>query len=326
MSKRKPEPWFGRVDQLPPSGTKRWHQNVKLSLDDKHMLKGTPVITGFCSDEGVRRNQGRVGAKEGPKAIRQALANLPCDETFVLFDNGDFITDRDLEIAQECLAEDIEKLLHTGAFPITLGGGHEVAWPSFLGAQRFLLKADPNANLGIINFDAHFDLRIPSMAPSSGTPFWQCHDFCEKNNKRFFYTVYGINPAANTAALFDTANVMGVDWVEDSELEAFYNNKEKMHAGLERFIAKVDYLYLTICMDVFNSAFAPGVSAPASMGITPTLGVNLLREILHQCELNNTQLLLCDVAEVNPRFDVDGRTAGLAGRLVWEVCRRIVKV
>ena len=31
------------------------------------------AIVGFASDEGVRRNGGRVGAVEGPAAIRSAL-------------------------------------------------------------------------------------------------------------------------------------------------------------------------------------------------------------------------------------------------------------
>jgi arginase family enzyme len=26
-----------------------------------------------------------------------------------------------------------------------------------------------------------------------------------------------------------------------------------------------------------------------------------------------------DIAEMNPKYDIDGRTAKLAGRLVWEV-------
>jgi formiminoglutamase (EC 3.5.3.8) len=34
------------------------------------------ALLGFVCDEGVRRNQGRTGAAEGPQAIRQALANM----------------------------------------------------------------------------------------------------------------------------------------------------------------------------------------------------------------------------------------------------------
>jgi formiminoglutamase len=31
---------------------------------------------GFCSDEGVRRNKGRIGSAAAPEAIRQALGPL----------------------------------------------------------------------------------------------------------------------------------------------------------------------------------------------------------------------------------------------------------
>ena len=35
------------------------------------------VIIGYACDEGVRRNNGRVGAKNGPDAIRKCIGNLP---------------------------------------------------------------------------------------------------------------------------------------------------------------------------------------------------------------------------------------------------------
>ena len=35
------------------------------------------ALVGFESDEGVKRNQGRQGAVDGPDCIRAALANLP---------------------------------------------------------------------------------------------------------------------------------------------------------------------------------------------------------------------------------------------------------
>ncbi len=62
------------------------------------------------------------------------------------------------------------------------GGGHEVAWASFQGLVEHLHKAkhlnkiqsEYNPKIGIVNFDAHFDLRefesdIANVKPSSGT-------------------------------------------------------------------------------------------------------------------------------------------------------------
>jgi len=63
--------WQGRID--PEENSERWHQ--KIQSFKTHSPKGT-VLIGFCCDEGVRRNHGRVGAKQAPDAIRKALANL----------------------------------------------------------------------------------------------------------------------------------------------------------------------------------------------------------------------------------------------------------
>ena len=45
---------------------------------------------------------------------------------------------------------------------------------------------------------------------------------------------------------------------------------------IERFIHNHDTVMFTICMDVVDSAFAPGVSAPAVLGIYPHTVSNLL--------------------------------------------------
>ena len=49
------------------------------------------AILGFASDEGVRRNQGRVGAVGGPEAIRKALSGMAgrLDESAIIVDSGD---------------------------------------------------------------------------------------------------------------------------------------------------------------------------------------------------------------------------------------------
>ena len=75
--------WTGRIDDDKNYNAFRWHQWVKplnmmdetISLDSNQA--GVAFI-GFLSDEGVRRNLGRLGAVNGPKSIRKELCNLPC--------------------------------------------------------------------------------------------------------------------------------------------------------------------------------------------------------------------------------------------------------
>ena len=63
------------------------------------------------------------------------------------------------------------------------------------------------------------------------------------------------------------------------------------------------------------------MSAPAGLGIAPDRAIALLREVLAGCGagIAGSKLLLSDVAEFNPRFDVDGRTARIAARIVYEI-------
>lgn len=309
--------WQGRIDREEADLSRRIHQQVEINaLPDR--CDQTPVFIGFASDEGVRRNQGRPGAKEGPRALRQALANLACSPDTELFDIGDIVCDDgDLETAQQQCASQISDLLQRGARPFVLGGGHEVAWASFSGLQAFLAKHPTDTRLGILNFDAHFDLRNPEPVTSSGTPFRQAQQWCEAQGKGFDYFVCGLNPSANTDALFEFAWEHQVQWVED--IDCHWGNLDTIKQQLRDWLTPLDALYITVCLDVFPAADAPGVSAPAALGVPPALVLKLLQAVQEVCEQTETPILLADVAELNPSLDTDQRTAKLAARILYQL-------
>jgi formiminoglutamase len=159
--------WQGRKDGDDPD-QQRWHQRIiladvatailpKLQPDQKGI-----AIVGFCCDEGVRRNLGRTGAKAGPDAIRKACASLPVhfDGNLMLVDAGNICCiEGQLETAQAALSEFITELFSLGYRTLVLGGGHEVVYPHYTGIRKFLETEHQRKSIGIINFDAHFDLR-----------------------------------------------------------------------------------------------------------------------------------------------------------------------
>src|SRR5438105_13210107 len=122
---------------------------------------GQPVVIGFPQDEGVRRNLGRPGAAEAPRAIRRWLYRLsPWDvlrgadlTRLRLLDLGDLRCDADLEASQRALGETVAQVLAARAIPVGLGGGHETAF------GHFLAYAASRSPVGIINLDAHLDVR-----------------------------------------------------------------------------------------------------------------------------------------------------------------------
>ena len=310
--------WQGRVDSEETPAL-RWHQ-VIAPFDDG-AAPGSRVLLGFACDEGVKRNKGRAGASGGPVAIRSALANLGYEGDGNVFDAGDVsCLEHHLEQAQVALARTISGLLDREMNVTVLGGGHEIAWGSFQGVVQHLHARKIEApKLGIVNFDAHFDLRNPIEGASSGTPFRQIAEWCVDHNLQFNYHVIGINPSANTAALFDYAKSKNVTWVEDVDVHSA--NQDAVEKSLQVFIRPLDYLYVTICLDVFKASVAPGVSAPASVGVSSEVVIKLVRAIRSLAADGDVPIILSDIAEMNPNHDLDKRTARLAARLVWELCR-----
>jgi formiminoglutamase len=111
--------WQGRVDDAEGALARRWHQVMQPQA--ARAAPGTTVLLGFACDAGVARNHGRVGAAEGPLAIRRALRNMPIHECSQLADGGDVRCAGDeLEPAQQALATAVAQHLDAGRFPLLL--------------------------------------------------------------------------------------------------------------------------------------------------------------------------------------------------------------
>lgn len=301
-------PWAGRED--PEADSLRWHQVVE-PLPQAPATAGVAML-GFACDAGVARNQGRIGAAKGPRALRKALAPLAWHRQAPAYDAGDIAChgDDDMEVAQARLAERVEALLAKDLLPIVLGGGHEVAFGSWSGLARYLEAGDnPAPTVGIINFDAHFDLRDPAQVRSSGTPFAQIAEACEARGWPFRYACLGVSRAANTRALFQRAAELGVLVREDHEITPA--RLDAVGEELTAFIGQCDLVYLTLDIDVLPAGEAPGVSAPAAHGVPLALIEPLLSRVR-----DSSKLALIDLAELNPDVDVDNRTARAAARLI----------
>ena len=163
--------------------------------------------------------------------------------------------------------------------------------------------------IGIVNFDAHFDLRDPTHVHSSGTPFAQIAEQCAARGWPFRYACLGVSRASNTRALFARAAELNVLVREDHEIRE--STLEYIGAELEAFAAECDALYLTLDIDVLPACEAPGVSAPAARGVR----LELLEPLLERLKASG-KLRLVDLAEINPEYDIDNRTAKAAARLI----------
>ncbi len=119
-------------------------------------------------------------------------------------------------------------------------------------------------------------------------------------------------------SLFNTSEKVGVEYIlaKDIENTKYYLMNEK----LDDFIKDQDHLYVTVCSDVFSSAFAPGVSAPQPLGLDPEKVLIFLKHILR-----SRKTVSFDIAEVSPRFDQDNAMANLASVIIFSVIATLSK-
>ncbi|ELM3720168.1 formimidoylglutamase [Aeromonas hydrophila] len=303
--------WQGRQDPEDGELALRWHDKVQPWPQASSAAAGVALV-GFACDEGVRRNKGRVGAAGAPLAVRKLLANSAWHLSRPIYDSGDVhCEDGDLDAAHGLLAERVARLLDEGHFPLVLGGGHEVAFGSWSGLNLHLAG---RGRVGIINFDAHFDLRMKLEQASSGTPFFQIAEQCAAQGTPFTYACLGVAETANTQALFARAEALGVWHVLDEAMTPA--ELPALLSGLDAFIARCDHLYLTIDLDVLPAAVMPGVSAPAARGVELAVIEPLIAHIRASGKLR-----LADLAEYNPSLDQDNRSARVAARLVHQLTK-----
>src|SRR5690606_13349842 len=338
--------WIGRAEPFESVRARYWYQIAQpYAFDSTSQQNGQCIgLVGFACDQGVRRNQGRVGARAAPPSIRQAFAALPViaelQQRFdgqlptLLGDAGDIqchdnddFAERTLEQAQVKYADKINHIIQQGGLPIGLGGGHAIAYGSFLGLwQALSSETDQPTNdvsnvesnvkshastmptIGVINFDAHLDIRQSDVA-TSGTPFRQIAEHLDKQGQPFHYCCIGVSRFSNTAALFDRAEQLGVHIISDEDCT---NKKwKRIAAQIEDFINEVDVVYLTIDMDCLPSSVVPGVSAPAAYGINLAFVERAVKRIMASGKVK-----MADIAEINPTFDIDGHSCKVAARLL----------
>jgi arginase len=239
------------------------------------------------------------GAAAGPAAIRAALAS----------DHGNSAAENGLELGTDIVVEDpghlplgegegdpalirnaVAAAAAAGAVPISLGGDHMVTGPIVAAL------AAVHGPLNILHFDAHPDL----YDDFEGDPLSHASPFArimEAGHARRLVQ-FGIRTLNRHCRA--QAERFGVEIVE---MRDFAPDRVPIPAAP---------LYISIDLDGFDPAFAPGVSHREPGGPT-------VREFLAVLHRVRGPIVGADVVELNPSRDVNGVTATLAAKLVREL-------
>lgn len=308
------------------STCRSWAQQVRALSDAPPVDAGRTesltdlVLLGFASDEGGQRSVGHKGTVHGPLAIRSALAPLAWRHHRAVYDAGDIWCEAgQLIIAQSQLAGHIAHLLDLGLRPMVLGGSRDVAWACFQGITRHIYDQHADATVGVISLGAHLGFASAASEPHAQTAFYQVARYCEEQNKDFAYFGLGIDEQMNSASQFDFAREQGAKW-RTSDL-CTYACLPEIRQEVAAYLTSLDYLYLSISLDLFSATIAPGVSHVSVFGLDAVTGLAIMRIILQEAQRAEVPLVLTDIAECNPLEDPAGHTAKLAAGLIYELAK-----
>ena len=185
-----------------------------------------------------------------------------------------------------------QTVLGDGKIPCMIGGEHLVT----LGALRAAVKAYPD--LHILHFDAHADLRADYLGEplSHATVLRRAWELV--GDGKIFQ--FGIRSGERAEFEFAKAHT--------------FMNKFSL-SGLEQAIERLGDkpVYLTIDLDVLDSAVFPGTGTPEAGGVSFQALIDAVMK------LSGLNIVACDVNELSPMLDASGASTAAACKLLREV-------
>jgi len=264
------------------------------------------VLLGYPDDRGIERNGGRTGACEAPNEIRKILYKMTPSpmksKDFKIWDGGNLRSwSMDLLDAHERARSVISALRAKEVKIITLGGGHDWAYPDFV-----------DWNGSILHLDAHLDMRpnpeSKDRAGHSGTPFRRILTTAKKAPQ---INVIGLQSHCNARAHLDWAGAFPVSALFLEELPNSFDAQWELIVNQTNLSESNLNFAMSIDMDVFAQSISPGVSAPQALGLDPQHAIKLIQHL-------GPRLSHLGIYEASPRYDRDSATARLAAKFIHE--------
>lgn len=255
------------------------------------------------------------GPRFGPDAIRQATdservhsyplsigrskaIDSPLTKSLTLEDVGDLeVMLRLPEAAVIDISEACTKLASRESRLLFLGGDHFISYPIIKG-----LKRGRPGRYGLVHIDAHSDI------------------YSEMGG-------YQLSHACGVRRMLDDKLILIEDVAAYDLRSALPSQREEVTGSMDPILSKddfhkrmkeigkrVDYLYISVDIDVLNPDIAPGVSHPESGGISMVDMVELLTSAF-----KTGKVRYADVVELNPMIDPTGITAIAARDIVREI-------
>ncbi len=264
----------------------------------------------------------RAGSREAPREIRWAAANIEFYsprtgldvESVPLHDHGDLAVAVEPRETLGRLRRVVEALVerYPGRGLVVLGGEHTITYGVLAGLGR---------DTCLLVMDAHLDMRDEYMGHRYSHATFLRRAVEDRVVEPRHVLHIGTRAFVAEEAVF--ARQRGIRGVSALRL---------LRAGLSEAIQSVSglmgegcrRLHISIDMDVFDPAYAPGVGNPEPEGLAPSHVLELLHAAVAAAAEKGLPVSL-DVVEVSPPRDPGGVTSVLAAKLVVEYVAALAK-
>ena len=281
----------------------RWTRPTVLSTDAAMETEGSTTadipelrLIGAPTD---RHSSFLRGAAAAPPLIRAALrsdhGNMTAESGVELGVDVRLGDAGDLPLAEadgddSLIAAAVAEAAAAGAVPLVLGGDHSVTLP----VMEALAAA--HGPVEILHFDAHPDL----YDDFDGDPRSHASPFARIMERGLARRLVQVGIRTLNRHCRAQAERFGVEIVE------------MRHFAPDAVPQPEGPLYISIDLDGFDPAFAPGVSHHEPGGLS-------VRDVLAVLDRVRAPVVGADIVEYNPGRDLDGVTAVLAPKLAKEV-------
>lgn len=261
------------------------------------------AIIGVPFDE---KSSFKRGAAAGPEAIRQVSTGkcynpdtelgVDLSEQTVLVDLGDVDTSGDPLKTFASIEDKVGRVVESGAVPVILGGDHSITYPAVKAVARKYKQLD------LLHLDAHPDM----YEDLYGDRLSHACPMARIMEERLVKNLVQVGIRATTPEMETMAKKYRVRTITARE----YPEKLKLEFK--------NPLYLSLDLDVFDPAYAPGVSHHEPGGLTS-------RQVLDLIHRLKARIVAFDIVELNPSRDVSEITASLAFKLIKEIAGRVIR-
>lgn len=280
--------------------------------DPEHYAESDIVILGYPHDEATRPTRGRAGAELAPDAIRSEFRALT---TFGIhhriFDLGNTRIGPTIDETHETHRMIVERLLADGKRVIVVGGAGDISYAdgkavaNAVGADRWIA----------INVDARLDAADDSPRHNQ-TQFRQ---LIEEGllEPRYFYEL-GFQPYFCPPAQFRFLNERGVKLISLEHMRSRVKADTEVREQIQHeFInhSRTMSVFFSFDLQSVRASDAPGVTELSPFGLRAGEFFVLVE---YASRLVNTKVV--EFTEVNPNFDIDGRTAKLVAIAMHKFC------